>query len=344
MRFRLCTACLLLVMISASSAQVASHAPTARPETSEKLPTAQMQAAVVNDKPVVRVNGTALTNRDLVREMFAIFPYGQQHDGFPKSMEPEIRKGALDMIIFEELVYQEAQRRKMEIPAARLNQAQADFKKRFANAKQYQEYLKMECQGSTQALRQKIRRSLLIEALLKTEVEAKSAVSLAQAKAYYDKSPKEYAHGESFAIQTISIIPPANPSPDVQKEARKRAEDALRQAKATKSYREFGLLAEKLSDDDWHVNMGDRKTMDAGKLPPPVVEAARKMKPGDISELMQFGTNYTFFRLNEHTLPGRAKFDDVKEELRSNLQKSKLSEIRSEFGKRLRKNAKVEVL
>jgi peptidyl-prolyl cis-trans isomerase C len=345
MRVQVCATALLLLMISVSSAQVASHAPVVSSQATESLPAAQMQSAVVNDKPVVRVNGTALTNRDLVREMFAIFPYGQQHNGFPKSMEPEIRKGAMDMIIFEELVYQEALRRKMEIPETRLNQAQAEFKKKFPNPKVYQGYLRAECQGSAQVLRQKIRRSLLIEAFLKNEVYSKSTVTAAQAKAYYDKNPNEYRHGESFSIQTISIIPPANnPSPEVQKEAHKRAEDALRQAKLTKSYREFGLLAEKLSDDDWHVNMGDRKVMDADKLPPPVAEAARKMKPGDVSELMQFGTNYTLFRLNEHTPAGRAKFEDVKKELQSNLQKSKLNELRSEVGKRLRKNAKIELL
>lgn len=344
MRFQVCSASLLLLMVSVSSAQVASHQQAPKLETSDKLPAAQMQAVVVNDKPVVRVNGTALTNRDLTREMFAIFPYGQQHNGFPKSMEPDIRKGALDMIIFEELVYQEAVRRKMEIPATRVTQAEANFKKKFPSSKQYQDYLKMECQGSTQVLRQKIRRSLLIESLLKIEVQAKSTVTLAQAKAFYDKNPQTYRHSETFSIQTISIIPPANASPDVQKEARKRAEDALRQAKATKSYREFGLLAEKLSDDDWRVNMGDRKAMEADKLPPPVVEAARKMKPGDVSELMQFGTNYALFRLNEHTPAGRAKFDDVKKQLQSDMQKSRLNELRAEFGKRLRKNAKVEVL
>src|SRR5579871_6196858 len=61
-------------------------------------------------KPVARVNGTVLVERDLEREMFAIFPYARQHSGFPKQLEPEIRRGALQMIIFEELVYQEAKR------------------------------------------------------------------------------------------------------------------------------------------------------------------------------------------------------------------------------------------
>ncbi len=70
----------------------------------------------VTGKPVARVNGAVLTDRDLQREMFAIFPYARQHNGnVPQEMEPQIRKGAMQMIIFEELVYQEAQRRKITV-------------------------------------------------------------------------------------------------------------------------------------------------------------------------------------------------------------------------------------
>ena len=61
---------------------------------------------------MVRVNGTVLTDRDLLREMFALFPYARLHNGFPKEQEPGIRRGAMEMIVFEELVYQEAVRQR----------------------------------------------------------------------------------------------------------------------------------------------------------------------------------------------------------------------------------------
>ncbi len=327
MKLQLCIAVLVVVGIASASAQVASHAPT-----------------VVKPKPVARVNGAVLNDHDLLREMYAIFPYARQHNGFPKTVEPQIRKGALEMIIFEELVYQEAQRRKMAVPTVRLQKAEADFRKQFASRAQYDEFLRSECEGSAQVLRQKIRRSLLIEAMLKAEVQDRAAVSLSAARKYYDQNPKLFAHGEKFSIQTISIIPPQNAGAEVQKEARKRAEDALRQAKATRNYREFGLLAEKISDDDWHVNMGDRKQVDRAQLPPPLVEAALKMKPGEVSDLLQFGTNYTLFRLNAHMPAGKNDFAAVKTQIVSDLQKANTERLRGELYQRLKKNAKVEVL
>jgi peptidyl-prolyl cis-trans isomerase SurA len=51
-------------------------------------------------------------------------------------------------------------------------------------------------------------------------------------------------------------------------EGRKRADDALRQAKATKNDEDFGMLAEKMSEDDYRVMMGYHKPVDRAKLPP----------------------------------------------------------------------------
>ena len=56
-------------------------------------------------------------------------------------------------------------------------------------------------------LRKQIRRSLMVDALLKAEVEDKSKVTLAEARAYYDKNPNPFRYQENFSIQTISIMP-----------------------------------------------------------------------------------------------------------------------------------------
>lgn len=330
-------------------AQVASHAPTQMQglANANAMPPASPVSASsmqVSDKPVVRINDTVLTDRDLLREMLSIFPYARQHNGFPKAEEAKIRLGALKMIEFEELVYQEAERRKMTVPPAKLQSAEAEYREQFPTQEDFDKYLKTEMQGSRQLLRRQIRRSLLVDALLKAEVEDKSKVSLAEARVYYDKNPKPFQYKESFSIQTISIMPSDKASDEVKKGAQKRAEDALRQAKATKSYQDFGLLAEKLSEDDFHVNMGDHKAVESDKLPPQIVKAAQAMQPGQVSDLLQLGSFYTFFRLNVHTPAGKTKFEDVKGRLRKDLEKDKYEQLRAGFDKKLRQNAKVQEL
>jgi len=327
---------LLAVVLQRASAQVASHAPT--------QPTSAAAAVTPpNDKPVARVNGAVLTDRDLLREMYAIFPYAQQHNGFPKAQEAAIRQGALEMIIFEELVYQEAERRKLAVPAEKLSRAVAEFKKQFSSPDQYQQYLQAEMRGSEQRLRQQIRRSLLIEQVLNSDVEAKSAVSSAEVQAYYTKNATRFQEAETFSFQSISIVPPLKPTAGQAKEAQRKAEDALRQAKGTKTYQDFGLLAEKISEDDFRVNMGDHKAVGRDKLPPQIVKAFLGMQAGQISGLIQIESAYTVVRLNAHT-PGRKRpLEEVRADLKTDLQKRKYEQVRSNLAKQLRAKAKIQV-
>ena len=294
-------------------------------------------------RPVARVNGSVLTDRDLLREMYAIFPYARQHNGtFPKAMEKDIRQGALKMIEFEELVYQEALRRGMSVGPARLEKAEAAFRQQFRSPEMYQMYLKAECKGERKVLRSKIRRSLLIEDLLKTEVEDKSGVSVVQAKTWFEKHPERFKIPESYAVQTISVVPAAHATPGQLKEAHKRADDFLRQANATKSYQEFGLLAEKISEDDYRVMMGDHRLMEATKLPPQLLAAVKKMQPGQVSDLIQVEQIFTVVRLNQHVPAGIQKFSDVRDSLLQNLQKQNVERLRTGLDSRLRRGAKIE--
>jgi parvulin-like peptidyl-prolyl isomerase len=74
------------------------------------------------------------------------------------------------------------------------------------------------------------------------------------------------------------------------------------------------------------------------------VKAARAMKPGQVSDLIQLGTAYTLFRLNAHTPEGTTPFAEVKAKLMTDLQKQKNEQLRKELSRRLKKTAKIEVL
>ncbi len=331
MKFALCAGVLVMAGLATASAQqpASSHEIQIRP----------------TGRPVARVNGTVLTDGDLLREMFAIFPYARQHNGgFPKEMEPNIRDGALKMIIFEELVYQEALRRGMTVPATKLQKAQADFRAQFATPDLYQAFVHAEFHDSKEIVSQRVRRSLLIDALLKLEVQQKSNVSDAELRAYYGKNPARFEHPESFAFQTISILPPPSPTPEQLKEGRRRAEDAWQQAKAAKSYEEFGILAEKLSDDDYRVTMGDHKLVDRAKLDPAVVHALLSLQPGQITGIIQIEQAFTIVRLNQHVPAGKMKFTDVKADLLKELQDKKTNQLRAALDHSLRRKAKIEAL
>ena len=351
MRTRLLAIILLIALSGMMSAQmnpgglVSSHASTVSAKSTSAsgnlLPMTQEQMA---SKVAIRVNGTELSELDVRREMVTIFPYAMQHNGFPKDVEPQIRKGAVEMIIFEELLYQDAKRRNLTISSEKLASAETAFRKQFPSQAQYQQYINVECKGSTEVLKGKIRRSLLIEKMLKLEVTDKAAVTPAMVREYYEKNGKQYEHGETVNIQTISIIPPAGANKDVLTSAQKKAEETLKQAQQTKSAEQFGLLAEQVSDDDWHTQMGARKTMEVKDLPPMVATAVKSMKVGDVSSLIQVGNAWVIIRLNAHAAAGKTPFDAVQKKLSSDLQKQKTVEARAALNQKLHEGAKIEVL
>ena len=47
-------------------------------------------------------------------------------------------------------------------------------------------------------MREKIKRSLLIDQFLKTNVDSRAVVTAAELKAYYDKNPPQFQYAESF--------------------------------------------------------------------------------------------------------------------------------------------------
>lgn len=334
-----------LALACTVSAQVAPHAPlishgaTVKPAANATAP-----AKMAPPKPVARVNGTVITENDVTRMMYTIFPYAQLHGGVPRNMESEMRKGALDMVIFEELLYQEAQRRKLQVEPQKLARAEAAFRKQFHSPAIYEQYLGLEANGSKAVMRQKIRRSLLIEQMLRTDVEQKSAVSLAETLAFYNKNPKLFEHGETVSIQTISIIPPDDATPAMRKEAKAKITDIVRLGRAAKTKRDFGLIAEQLSEDDWRTQSGDRGTVEVKNLPPEVAKVARAMKPGQVSDAIQVGGAWTVIRLSAHTPAGKTPFSQVKTKLQAELHKQKREQVRSALNQNLRKTAKIERL
>lgn len=329
----------MLLAAAAASSQVASHAPTALKQSS--VPSQTMVPLQAQGKPVARINGVVLTDVDLVREEYAIFPYARQHNGIPKELAPQIRDGALKMIVFEELVYQDAQRRHLTIPAARMQKAEADFRKQFASPAEFSAFLRSDFQGSQDLLRAKIRRSLLIEALLNAQIESKCPPTAAEVRAYYERNIARFSHPESYTFQTISVLPPANATAAQLKEGRARIEAAYNKAREAKTSEQFGMLAEKVSDDDYRVVMGQHKPVPVDQLAPPVLAALRAMKPGEITGILQLDQAYTIVHYQQHTPAGKTPFAQVRPELQKEVRESKRNQLRIALDKKLRQSAQV---
>src|SRR5215470_8605512 len=330
----------MLVGVMPATAQVDPSMLTPMAKTSFRS-----SALIATGKPVARVNGAVLTDHDLLREMLSIFPYARQHGGkFPEAMEADIRRGALSTIEFEELVFQEAGRRGMNVSSSRMNHAIKAFRDQFGSEAEFRAYLKEECGNSMTKLRAKVRRSIMIDDLLLSDVGQKAIVTDEQVLTFYQKNPARFLSPESVSLQTISIGIPDKPTSQQEASARQRAEDALRQSRKTKNYEEFGMLAEKISEDDWRVMMGDHQFVTREQMPPEAAKAAFSMKPDQISELIRTENSWCILRVNGRQDAHQVTYEQVKDSLKKELQANRVETLRQALHQQLRKTAKIEEL
>jgi len=231
----------------------------------------------------------------------------------------------------------------LQVPPEAWQKRLTDIRKNFPTRKAYEETA-VKQYGSVAEFERRLRRAMLAEQLWKTEVTSKSAVTTEEARAYYASHKAQYVRPEAVWLQTISINFPKSATAEQKQEARKIAEQILAKAKAAKSYDEFGVLAEQLSQDNWRVMMGDHKWVHRGTVTPDIESAVFSLKSGETSGVVEAATGYLILRANEHQQKRQMTFDEMSATIRKGLESEKRGKRSTDFEAALRKSAKVEML
>ncbi len=329
--------------LSAQTGLVASHSPTVSKAANANVPAAVTPAGDLK-KTIARVNGVAITERDVQEQMRRLFPYYSIHGGrVPEKYQAEIRDKALNQLIFDELTFQEANRRGFKVPETTLKSVIRQARQRFNSQASYQEFAAAQY-GSVQEFERRIRRATVIAQFQHEQIELKAKVSDVKLRQYYDQNKKIFFRPESVHLQTITVQVPNNPSEDQEAMARKRIEEILPEAAKSKDYNAFGLLAERVSEDDYRVNMGDRKWLHVVGLPPEVAKAIANVKAGQITSIVAVQNGFAIIRVNDRRPGKQMEFAEVRDDLRRKLEEALRNDNYQQLAQALRKKAKIEIL
>ncbi len=294
--------------------------------------------------PVARVNGVTLTQAQLDQELRRLFPYYSIHGGhLPAGAEDDLNKKAMHDLVLHELLYQEALSRKLTIPPAVWQQRLRTMRQRFPTRAAYDARATKEY-GSVAEFERLLRRSMLVEQLWDTDVTKKTAVGPQAAKDYYLAHKEHYVRPEAVWLQTITVKFPANATPEQKQEARKLAEQILVKVKAANSYEEFGVLAEKLSQDEWRVMMGDHNWVHRGAVTPDIEPALFSMKAGQISGIVESSNGYLILRANQCQPKRQMTYTEVGASVHQHMVAEKKEKLSQGLETRLRAKFKVEIL
>lgn len=154
------------------------------------------------------------------------------------------------------------------------------------------------------------RRQLLTQTYLRTKVQPK--LTDANVRAFFDKNKGRYSQDEVRAYHVLT-------------KTEAEAKEVHTKAKAGE---DFEVLAKKYSKDPTVAqNMGDLGFFTRSRMVPQFADVAFKMKPGEISEPVKSPFGFHVIKLVEKRDGKPIKFDEVKEQVRGDLQTESVNEL-----------------
>lgn len=284
---------------------------------------------------VARVNGTELYGGALNDYVKAVLPDFSFHGSVDPSKLKDYRRAALKRMVLHELIYQDGMRRHIKAPEAKVNSEIRLMQGRFRSPEDFHRSLAR--RGLTlEQLRNNIRRSLIIEAVVRRDVTAHTKVSRHEAYAIYRKHPKNFHEPATVKVSEIFIPAGAN--------AAKRAATVRSQAITKNTAENFYQLATNNSKDDYRVMGGDRGWVHRGTMAPKLEAVAFALRPGQVSQPISTKKGIFILRVSARRRARHVPFSEVQKRIREQLRAKKKHRLVEALRARLYKNANVELL
>jgi len=288
---------------------------------------------------VARVNTVPITSDRLDVALGRRLPLESFHRNVSAEAVQRLRQQSLDELIAEELWYQEGLRLRLTPSDAEVNagvsRVIAGYKSRDAF-----DQARRRSGASMSAVLQEIRRALVIRNAYDRAVDSQCQASAGEAAAFFAANPDQFIVPERLHVHVITIgVEPGAPAKQWA-EAKARAEDVARQIREGAR---FADMARKYSTDPAKDAGGDMGLVHRGSLADEIEQAARGLKPGAVSPVVQTLYGFHLVRVTAVQPPERSTFSAVAAGIQKDLTRKRCAEMDAAWTARLRAAASVEL-
>jgi peptidyl-prolyl cis-trans isomerase C len=290
-------------------------------------------------KPVAKVNGVAIIQRELDEAVAQLLPQASYHRNVKPERMKELEQKALESLIQEELFYRAGLKKSYKVPKGDVNKRLDAIVKKYPSPKAYREALK-KYGLKEENVRKKIEHIMLAQVFINEEVYKKAAMSDSQLLDYYQKNRDKFQKPEAVHLFHILVKVPPEAQKGEKEKLRKKAESLLQRLKKGE---EFQKLAWDNSDDPSRVKGGDLGIVHRGRLEPDVENPAFALKKGEMSGIVTSIYGHHILKAQEKFPPEQLPFAEVKEKLRKELEQKEVEKRLADLIVSLRENAKIEV-
>ena len=285
------------------------------------------------------VNGVIISQGEFDRELDFFVrraaPEGQQ---LPELQLAKIQNDVLESLIDREVLFQESQKKGIEVKADEISDQLKKIKQRYPDETQFAEMLKGI--GLTESdVQTQIKRGMAIQQLIDKEVGDKVKISDEESKQYYDTHPEFFKQPEQVNASHILIKVDENASEAQKAEARKKIQEV--QQKLQKG-EDFETLAKTYSEGPSAPQGGNLGYFRRGQMVKPFEDAAFKLKPGETSDIVETRFGYHLIKVIDKQPEKTLAYAEIKDRLNELLKKQKLETEVDVYIDNLRKDAKIE--
>lgn len=290
----------------------------------------------LSDRIIAVVNNDAITLNELIE---SVAVYRAENRGSGPSDE-ELRKESLARLIDSRLQLQEADREKITVDDAELDEEFRDRIKRY-NVKNEEEFERLiRAQGVTlDSIKKRLRDGIKVSKLIRRKVMSRISVTEDEITQYIDENRGKLETGLSYHARHI-LIPPEGTSDTAWEAARIKAGILRTQLK---DGADFAELARQHSGDATAKDGGDLGTLKRGELSQEVEGAILVLKVGELSEPFRSPLGYHVFRLESKEGLNGEGLVRIRAQIRDILFRQKYDTRQEVWLKEIKQRAIIEV-
>ena len=294
----------------------------------------------IADRVIAVVNNDAITLGELQETMMA---YRQEARQRGSATDDDLAKQLLPRLIDNRLQLQEADREKVVVEDAEVNEELSERVKTTYGAKSMEEFERLiKEQGVTiEAIKKRLRDSLRVQKVIRRKVALRVSVTDQEIAQYLEENRTKLETGLSYHARHILIVPEDGAAGDAAWEAARIKAELVRTQLIEGA--DFEAMARQHSKDASARDGGDLGTLKRGELSQEIEAEILALQPGQVSRPYRSSLGYHVFKLeSKDSLEGDGLVR-VKQQIRDILFRQKYETRLEAWLKEIKQRAIIEV-
>lgn len=257
-----------------------------------------------------------------------------------RSRVNELSRMALERLIEEKLIDQEAKRSGIKAAAKEIDGAIEEIKRRNSVTQEDMERALAKEGLTLEAFKKDIEKKIIRTKVVQWAVKVEPNMGEKELRDFYLKNSDRYRTEESYRPGHILFKVPKEAAPEEVREIRAKCQKVLGKIKAGE---DFGELAILYSEDISSKDRGDLGVFKKGELLPAFEKEALRLNIGEVSNIVRTDFGFHIIRLLDRKGADPLPYEDIKEKVRQDYLEREFEKGLKQFLTTLRGKSIIEI-